>query len=268
MAKRDALMESIDRAASACPGQCNFAWRQAKKRAAEAIAKGGRPRPHDLQPVPGAPVWCRNCQTTIVDAVSTLPGLAADLAAMPGGQLLAAETQGRFATRAGSPSGSPAWDAADEIVRWACDREAELRDHLGHRHPPQPPVRVHLVDAAGLDPDLVGPVLHDPARRRRLVDAVAYLRTWSTAWLSTDYAVQDGRQALQLARRGQHTTGQDRLVHHLPLPCLRCDAKALRREDGSETCYCKNCDARWTEGDYQRLAHAYAESFKRNGTMR
>lgn len=266
--------EVIDPDKSPCPGDCNRAHRSDQK-------LGGA---RGVKPVPGAPVWCRPCQTTIRDALSTLPGLAADCAAMPDGRLAqTADLEGRFATRDGSPSGSPAWDAADEIVRWALSWEDALRSHLRHSTDNGRIRRLAVrrtgrleVAADGTvnrEPDdgrviAVGPILWDPDARRTLTAAVRYLDTWHTAWLSSPMAVDAGRETLSLARRAAAATGRDRVVHHLPLPCLRCDARALRREDGSETVFCRSCDARWTADDYDRLAYAFADGERRFGKVK
>jgi len=260
----DAVATVHDADSPPCPGDCNRLWRQAEKRAAEALAKGYRVKPHEIEPIPGAPVWCRNCQTAIRDALGRLPELAAYAASMPGGKLAqTAETEGRFATRDGSPSGSPAWDVADEIVRWALRWEDLLRAHLGQVYETPKLVRAALftkVTDLNRPARLValGPVLKDPTARRKLTAAVRYLDTWLTPLLSSPMALDSGRQTLNLARRAVGATGRDRVVHHLPLPCLQCDKKALRRDDGSETVYCRACDSRWTWEDYDRLAAAYA----------
>jgi hypothetical protein len=86
----------------------------------------------------GAPVWCHPCGDRIAAALDRLPGLAGELALRgisDAGRLAATGEAGR-ATHAkvtGSPSGSPAWDAADEIIEWAVSVEDQLRAHLHSR---------------------------------------------------------------------------------------------------------------------------------------
>lgn len=239
-----------------CPGICNRAWRQA--------ARQGHPA--DLEDAqPGEPIWCRTCQTTIVDALRQLPTLGANIANMPGGRLApSGTTEGRNPTRTGSPSGSPAWDLADEIMRWVMSWEDALREHLNEtRHLHRTWAALYTKPANGQRRHLaaIGPLLRDETARRRLVDAVAYLAERSTALLSWDAVATDsGREILRMATEARKLTGQDKLIHHLPLPCLRCDHKALRRQDGSDLVQCAHCHATWDSDAYDRLANAYAKS--------
>lgn len=194
---------------------------------------------HD--PVEGQPVWCRPCADRITRAIGRLPELAAALFERTigdGGKIAATgQTEGGSkGKRIVSPSGSPAWDAVDELVAWAGDLEDRLRGHLHH-----------------------APAAHDywigdtTVRATTLTTSVTYLTTWATALLSSPLAVNAGQQATALERRAERAAGLDRLAHRLPAPCPSCDRKALVRDDGSEQVDCKACGRSWPEADYRRL---------------
>jgi hypothetical protein len=64
----------------------------------------------------------------------------------------------------------------------------------------------------------------------------------------------DGALTLkQLHHKARMFTGQLRLTHRLPVPCPRCDAMALEREDGSSTIDCTDCARRYTWDEYEQL---------------
>jgi hypothetical protein len=198
----------------------------------------------------GAPVWCRPCGDRITHALDAIPGLAAELALRGVADLgrLAASGEAGRTTRskvAGSPSGSPAWDAADELIEWAHTVEDQLRAHLGH----STAVRA-VVYASG------------PVRVLSLGASVRYLRQWVSALLAAPFAETAGRDALDLARRAERAAGFDRLVHHLPVPCPTCDTRALTREDGADQVECRACGRVWTEDDYRRLVLVLASDYQ------
>jgi hypothetical protein len=199
---------------------------------------------------PGAPTWCRPCADRITTALARIPTLAAELALRgitDEGRLAASGEAGR-ATRqkiAGSPSGSPAWDAADELIEWAHTTEEQLRAHLGH----SAMVRVRVF-ASG------------PVRVNYLDRSVRYLREWVSALLAAPFAETVGREVLDLARRAERANGFDRLVHHLPVPCPTCDTRALTREDGSDQVECRACCRVWPEQDYRRLVLILASDYQ------
>jgi hypothetical protein len=199
---------------------------------------------------PGAPLWCRACGDRVRDAIAALPTLAAELA-LRGladlGRLAASGETGR-ATHAkvtGSPSGSPAWDAADELIEWAAGVEAALRAHLGH----STVARVRVAASGAV-------------RVAFLDGSVTYLREWLSALLAAPFALDAGRQALELARRAERAAGLDRLVHHLPVPCPSCDTRALTREDGAEQVDCQACGRVWREDEYRRLTLILASDYR------
>jgi hypothetical protein len=200
---------------------------------------------------PGAPTWCRPCADRITTALNTIPTLAAELAlrgVADEGRLAASGEAGR-ATRqkiAGSPSGSPAWDAADELIEWAWRTEDQLRAHLSHSCAVRA-VRLHGGAAV---------------RVLNLGASIRYLREWVSALLAAPFAETVGREVLDLARRAERANGFDRLVHHLPVPCPTCDTRALTREDGSDQVECRACSRVWPEQDYRRLVLILASDYQ------
>lgn len=58
---------------------------------------------------------------------------------------------------------------------------------------------------------------------------------------------------LQLHQKTRVFLGHTRLVHHLPVPCPRCEAMALERDDGSETITCTDCETSYTWAEYEHL---------------
>ncbi len=58
---------------------------------------------------------------------------------------------------------------------------------------------------------------------------------------------------LRLHHKARLFTGQVRLVHRLPVPCPRCEAMALEREDGTDTIDCTDCGRRYTFDEYEQL---------------
>lgn len=201
---------------------------------------------------PGTPTWCHPCTTRITTALRDLPHLAAQLAlrGLTDNGRLANTGQAGRATHtkiAGSPSGSPAWDAADEIITWAHQTETALRNHLNHSHPARTYTPAHGTTAAR--------VIH-------LEASVRYLTHWATALLAAPFAIDVGQQVFELARRAERAAGLDRLIHHLPVPCPSCDTRALTREDGADQVECRACGRVWTEHDYGRLVLVVVQDYR------
>lgn len=222
-----------------CPGDCNRAW-VAAEHIAHDEAKSKHPRlelvNHDVPMVEAAPVWCRECQDTIYDAIHDFPKLCSGLT--PG----TIKTRGdaspdRHFTSTVPPSPSPAWDQADEIIRWAVNTEDQLRAHIGDYTRGQRPWR-------------------------DLGSAVAYLTLHSTALLCSPDAVAIGFQALRLHRRLTQVTGSDKLVHRLPGTCMLCKRRSLQRADGDDLVKCRACGATWDVEYYNFLARASADAVR------
>ena len=237
-----------------CPGPCNTAFRRAELDGPD----------HDIPFHPGRPVWCVNvhafnargelldkldhhgCTTTILQRLYDLPALAAVLA--PGRISTPRDadidhgntTHGGARSLAHAPSPSPAWDTADELIRWAL----RLEDTLRHR----------------LDQPAT------PHAYRTLTEAVAYLRRNGETLLAGPGAARIGQDILDTHRRLERLVGHDRLVHRIQEPCPRCGRKGMRRKDGDELVSCRSCNAVWDWDHFQLLSRAYAETVTAKGS--
>lgn len=200
------------------------------------------------RPAPGRPYWCPNCQHRIAERIAALPGLAHEVAARRDGRLAPTGRTERAGAQVDPASPSPAFDGFDDVVQWACAWEEIFRKLLGAQTPQEPSWGARrgaaLSDATRWLHANVGPVLA------------------CDAWASVDF----GHELAELVGRLVRGAGVDRLVHHLPLPCLRCDRLALVRHDGSETVECRACGRRWSWDDYDRLAGAYAHVVRQEAT--
>lgn len=64
----------------------------------------------------------------------------------------------------------------------------------------------------------------------------------------------DGAQNfLRLHQRCRVFLGYTKLTHRLPVPCPRCEAMALEREDGSDLIECRECNRPYTWDEYEHL---------------
>lgn len=225
-----------------CPGDCNDGWIAAERTAFEKAKKAPSLRArrelldHGVPMVAAAPVWCRPCQEHIAETIAGLPSLCVTL--MPG-----ALNTGRTADGGSHPaavippSPSPAWDQADEIIRWAVNTEDMLRHRIG-------------------DPG------RGPRPWRALSSACYYLVEHVTPLLSCPDAVAIGFDVLRMSRRLTKVTGADRVVHRLPGECMACGRKGLQRKDGDDLVKCRACGACWDFEYYQFLAHAHAQAVR------
>ena len=223
----------------ACPGDCNRAWINAEK-AAWVEAKKRRPDPglinHGVPMVPAEPVWCRACQAVIVDAIAAFPNLCKGLT--PGDLNTGRDVNtGPHTAAIVPPTNSPAWDQADEIIRWAVCAEDDLRARIG---------------------DLG----RGPRPWRTLSSAVWYLTAHATPLLSSPDAVSIGFDVLRMNRRLVQVTGSDRLIHRLPGACMVCDRRSLQRTDGDDLVKCKACGATWHWDYFQFLVKAMADEVR------
>jgi len=220
----------------ACPGECNRAW-VAAEHAAWVEAKQRRPIDrlihHDVKMVEAAPVWCRECQEHITQTIAGFPDLCAGLT--PGDLNTGRDVNtGPHTAAVVPPTNSPAWDQADEIIRWAVNTEDQLRARIG---------------------DLG----RGPRPWRTLGSAVWYLTLHATPLLCSPDAVAIGFDVLRMSRRLEQVTGTDRVIHRLPGACMVCDRRALQRKDGEDLVKCKACGATWYEDYYQFLVKALAD---------
>jgi len=219
--------------ADPCPGlDCNRAWIAAERAGFDNPALAA----HGVPMVEAAPVWCRECQQHITTTIAGFPDLCATLT--PGDLNTGRDVNtGPHTTAIVPPTNSPAWDQADEIIRWAVNTEDQLRARIG---------------------DLG----RGPRPWRTLSSAVWYLTAHATPLLSSPDAVSIGFDVLRMHRRLVQVTGTDRLIHRLPGECLVCDRKSLQREDGKELVKCKACGATWYWDQYSFLAKAHADKVR------
>lgn len=234
-----ALCETRSSDPDACPGSCNDTWVAAEK-AGWVEAKKRRPDPalvnHGVPMVEAAPVWCRPCQEDITDTIAGFPDLCKTLTPGPLNTGRDVNT-GPHAAAIHPPTNSPAWDQADEIIRWAVNTEDQLRARINdHGRGPRP--------------------------WRDLGSAVSYLTLHATPLLSCPDAVAIGFDALRMSRRLVKVTGTDKVTHRLPGECMVCKRKGLQRADGNELVKCRACGATWHWDYYQLLAKAYAEQVR------
>ena len=220
----------------ACPGDCNRAWHAAEKLSFDE-AKRRRPDPglvnHGVPMIPAAPVWCRECQQHITQTIAGFPDLCAGLT--PGDLNTGRDVQvGPRVAAVVPPTNSPAWDQADEIIRWAVNTEDQLRARIGDMG-------------------------RGPRPWRTLSSAVSYLTLHATPLLCGPDAVSIGFDALRMSRRLEQVTGTDRVIHRLPGACMVCDRRSLQRKDGEDLVKCKACGATWYEDYYQFLVKALAD---------
>jgi len=220
----------------ACPGDCNRAWHAAEKLSFDE-AKRRRPDPglvnHGVPMIPAAPVWCRECQQHITQTIAGFPDLCAGLT--PGDLNTGRDVQvGPRVAAVVPPTNSPAWDQADEIIRWAVNTEDQLRARIGDMG-------------------------RGPRPWRTLGSAVSYLTLHATPLLCSPDAVAIGFDALRMSRRLEQVTGTDRVIHRLPGACMVCDRRSLQRKDGEDLVKCKACGATWYEDYYQFLVKALAD---------
>jgi hypothetical protein len=245
-----------------CAGPCNRAFREAEE-TAEAEYRQATIEERDLDPAvmnhdvafhPGKPVWCRDvthvdgnhvivdhhgCQERILADLVALPDLAANLTPGPLNTPRDIRADDRGMGSSGivhPPTNSPAWDAADDLIRWAVHLEDQLRARLNH-------------DDRG------------SMTWRALDDAIRYLSAYSTALLSGPDARQVGKQIMHRKRELEQNTGHDRLVHRLTGGCPRCNRRGrMTRKDGDDLVQCGACHATWDIDHWELLSKAIAQS--------
>ena len=234
-----------------CPGPCNREFRAAELEHGEGN--------HDVVFHPGRPVWCvdvthvegrhvvvdhHGCTENILRDLRAIPDLAANLT--PGTlntpRDIRADDRGMGSSgMVHPPTNSPAWDTADELIRWALSLEGLVRARLGHE-----------------------PTSHQ--KWHTLNDAIRYLLTYPTALLADPATAERvGRSIRSKKRALEQNTGRDRLIHRLPGTCMACDRKGLQRADGGELVQCRHCGASWAWDAYERLSKAYADDVRRRG---
>lgn len=184
------------------------------------------PGQHDLAPAPADPIWCSPCGRAITDRLTDLPDLVGLLEQEIGGQ---GGTGGDAPVTGskGSPSPSPVVDDIDEITRtleyWE-DAHRELAD-LPRRN------------------------------ARRYGGRVGASARWLTAHigdvLAAPWAEEFGRDVNRLHARARRSTHTDAAKVRKPLPCPRCDLKALWWSPGERYISCSECGRLMTLGEYE-----------------
>jgi ribosomal protein L37AE/L43A len=208
---------------------------------------------------PGRPVWCvdvthveRNrvvvyhygCTENILRDLRAISDLAANLApgALNTPRDIRADDRGLGSSgMVHPPTNSPAWDTADELIRWALALEGAVRTRLGHE-------------------------TTSHRQWHTLNDAIGYLLTYPTALLADPRTAEAIGNGIRRRKRAlEQNTGRDRLIHRLPGTCMVCDRKGLQRPDGGELVKCRHCGATWAWESYERLSKAYAQDVRRRG---
>ncbi len=206
------------------------------------------------------PVWCVGCGVDITARVARFP---ADVELIRGrrdgrvmtGAPVARPRGGGYDAPASTGSPSPAWDLADEVMRWVRHLEVRLRQHLGDP-PPRPGV------------SLTGAVAYLRHRRSALLCWDTRLHTTTPASASADHdpwapgdvgdlgmaeAEVVGRAVRGLSARLERAAGVDRLTHRLTPPCPACARRTLVRDDGRDEVWCTTCRRAWPEEHYRVL---------------
>lgn len=227
---------------TACPGECNRAWRKHQRRAVlelqAAVDQRRDPNPERIRPLTyaeAAPVWCRACTDQIVSGLGRLPELAAACGRRRDGQLAPAPPVERRATASAPPSPSPGWDQVDTIVAFAAEWADRLSRHLAEPDPAR-------YDQNGLP-------------GRTLTHSVWWLIGHRSPLMAAPFAREFGLELLTLVHRTEKVAGVDPLEHRIRTPCFMCGRRALTRRDGAARVVCGNCRRSWPEDQYDWLAH-------------
>jgi hypothetical protein len=216
----------------ACPGSCNYRYREAQDLYRQALAdydpldpKQSRPEPPVIRMVPGNP-WCARCKTIIRRDLAELDYLAPILAASADGQR--GQRPGAKMPKGkqhGGPSPSPTADLLEEMAGDL--REWEYRVRGG------------------------APL----ARRGHLATETTMMITWlvdkfdraiimSTPTRAADgnlvpWAVKFGQGVKEWHQKLNHIAKAGTGTHHRAVRCPRCEEMAIW----------------WTEGDDHAICH-------------
>ncbi len=191
-----------------------------------------RPLPPEVSFAPGDPVWCSRDRAAIRKALAELDDLAALLESWSDGHRGASSGERTSSRRTTAASPSPIADTLDELYQSLAKVEADWRD----AHPELPP-----------RPHRAGP----EARPR----TIAWLLGQLDQILAHPGSVPFGRGVLAWQSRLQHLAKSDPVVRRRPVPCPRCDYRALRTRDDGYT-QCGHCGRLLSEDEYGELAEA------------
>lgn len=231
-----------------CPGPENRRYRDAWKAYRQALAdydpldaEQSRPEPPDLDPWPGAPVWCSDCTSRIGRCLAELDDLAARLAAEADGYATSAEAE-RIPGSGEPASPSQAADDLNELHAMLSGWETAYRELEGW---------------------LSAPPRGDLARRE--TSCIDWLRRHLPGILVSDVAADFGTEILQWhaefcasAKAGVRTLRK-------PLRCPSCRMFTLFWTEGEQHVFCRNEDGCGRilslaeyEADVSRLADSEA----------
>lgn len=222
-----------------CPGACNRTWRDAETR----VDDRGRPVPHQITATPGAPVWCLECGTGIVEQLRELVDIVRLLEAEVGGQSGGDDTDPVSGSK-GRPSPCAVVDDIDEITRRLEYWEDAGREYLAQPWRPAcaPSDRIH--------------------------HTVHWLTQHADEVLAAPFAEELGRDVTRLHRAGRRRTSTDTAEVRKPLPCRRCDIKSLWFVAGQRYISCSSCGRLMTLDEYEEWAIEYLEQQQTETTRR
>ncbi|HEX8866696.1 MAG TPA: hypothetical protein VF821_13655 [Lentzea sp.] len=210
-----------------CPGSCNAAYRAAVQR--------GDTDPGD--PIPGEPVWCRQDQARIRRQLAELDDLAALLNMQADGHREQGGERGSRGVH--QPSPSPIADELDELTRWLLDWEDAYRELPEHNWP-SPPRRGMLASTRST--------------------SIAWLGERLDGVLASPFAADFGREVSQWHRRLAVMVKAGTGRHIKPVPCPRCDHKALVWHEGDDHIRCEQCGRLLSLTDYDDLVRTAAQA--------
>jgi hypothetical protein len=204
----------------ACPGSCNYRYREAMAAWQQAMAgydplnpHQSRPGPPEIRPVTGTP-WCPRCQAILRRELAELDYLASLLNAAADGQR--GQRPGAKMPKGknhGGPSPSPTADLLEELAGDLREWESTVRGH-------QP-----------------------LARRGHLATETTMMITWLTGQFDKaiimPFAVKFGEGIQAWHRRLNHLAKAGTGTHHRAVRCPRCSEMAVW----------------WTEGDDHAICH-------------
>lgn len=156
-------------------------------------------------------------------------------------------------------------------------RTAKRGELVSGTRSPQPPLRVHILDAmtdtarllTGWE-DTLRAAYRLTDRRTDVREHVAVVRAKRFLRTQLGRIVDDTEHApgfaadiLQCRARLGRVLGWGELRHRLPAPCPHCDELALTRFDGDSYVRCVACRAAWHESEYAHLVLVLTEGTRR-----
>ena len=252
----------------ACPGTCNYWYREAQAAYKQAVAEydplapdQSRPEPPDIRPWPGEPFWCTREAATIRRELAELDYLTAMLARAADGQRgqrpgAKMPPKGK---KHGGPTASPTADMLEELAGDLREWESAVRggEPLGRRG--------HLdTETSMMIAWLCG--------RGRFERAMLMGRPVKTRdGREVPWAVRFGEDVREWRRKLVRITKAGTGVHHKPVRCPRCEELALFWTEGDDYVECKGkggtCGRLISLDDYDELARAQAAATGDTGPL-